>query len=591
MRTHDVQEQMKALYTQGWRLLFTNAKEAIESFDKAYAIALECNDAVGIATYKVNMAIVYYEKGDVEKSFSLCLEALAVFEENPGNEAEQCKGYFGLGNFYWNIGIRDKGIHYYTKSYEISKAAGLAHMEARALGFLATSYYDVKEYETALTYYQEVIKVYERLNDSVSIARTKIAMGCIFRELGDLLKALDYLNSGAQISAEANYSMGLARAHNEMAKTYSILKENEKALVFYQQSLELRKKMDQKQGIISTQLDMAKFYMDNNLFDQAVTQIQEALTLAQSFDAKSKIQRAYELLYLIYEAKNDIEQAYNYFKRYHTIKNEIDLSDAEAKLNNISLSLKADQAEKETQIIKEKNQELAAINQKLEETNFALDHEKQRSEKLLLNILPESIALRLKNGEKLIADSFREVTVLFADIVGFTKLSSELTPDKLVKFLNRIFLSFDELIALHQVEKIKTIGDAYMVVSGIPNQVDRQMERMVDMALDMIEELKKISAELSHPVGVRIGIHCGPAVAGVIGSSKFSYDIWGDTVNLASRMESNGESGAINVTEAIYYALKDRYLFEDRGLIQVKGKGEIKSFFLLGKKNDEILGI
>jgi class 3 adenylate cyclase len=134
------------------------------------------------------------------------------------------------------------------------------------------------------------------------------------------------------------------------------------------------------------------------------------------------------------------------------------------------------------------------------------------------------------------------------------------------------------------VEKIKTIGDAYMAVSGIPQTVDQQTERIADVALEMIRAFTAISEEMSHGVGIRIGIHCGSAVAGVIGFSKFSYDIWGDTVNLASRMESNGESGAIHVTEAIYQALKDRYLFHERGFIDVKGKGQMRTYFLLAKK-------
>lgn len=232
---------------------------------------------------------------------------------------------------------------------------------------------------------------------------------------------------------------------------------------------------------------------------------------------------------------------------------------------------------------KEQNKILADLNAQLEKTNSELDQEKQKSEKLLLNILPEPIADRLKDGETLIADSYSEVTVLFADIVGFTRLRANMAPDKLVQFLNRIFLQFDELTAHYQLEKIKTIGDAYMVVGGIPHPSVHHTQRMADMALNMIQTVHTISTELPHPVGFRIGLHRGTAVAGVIGSSKFSYDIWGDTVNLASRMESSGESGAIHVTEAVYRELEHSYSFTPRGPIEIKGKGELSTFFLVEK--------
>ncbi|HEY0828125.1 MAG TPA: adenylate/guanylate cyclase domain-containing protein [Bacilli bacterium] len=453
--------------------------------------------------------------------------------------------------------------------------------EARGLFFLGTSYLDVEEYGSALSYLTEADLILETVNLSFLQARCKISLGCVYREQRDYPKAFYYLDAGAEIFRNLNSSVILARAYNDLANTYALQQEHQKALDYYLQSLEIRKGHNAKQGIISTQLDLSKFHMDHDQLDLAVTILHEALALAVSIKAKSKMARAYQLLSAIYESKGQTKEAFDYFKEYHRIKHEVDQSEAEAKLNNIRLSNQAEQAEQESKFMKLKNKELAEINHKLEETNIELDHEKQKSERLLLNILPDSIAQRLKDGEKLIADSFQEVTVLFADIVGFTQLSAKLTPTELIQFLNGVFLCFDELAARHQLEKIKTIGDAYMVVSGIPQKVDDPNRRMVDMALDMVRAFKLISERIPNDVGIRIGIHCGSAVAGVIGSSKFSYDIWGDTVNLASRMESHSEDGRIHVTEAVYLALKDRYLFEGRGPIEIKGKGKMMTYFLL----------
>jgi class 3 adenylate cyclase len=208
--------------------------------------------------------------------------------------------------------------------------------------------------------------------------------------------------------------------------------------------------------------------------------------------------------------------------------------------------------------------------------------EKNReNEALLLNILPGPIADRLKGGESSIADSFAEVTVLFADIVGFTVLSGQIPPAEVVEFLNNLFTRFDALAHRHGVEKIKTIGDAYMAVAGLPNPYPDHAKRMVDMAMEMLEETRAYSREHGKEITIRIGVNAGPVVAGVIGSSKFIYDLWGDTVNVASRMESHGVAGAIQVTRPVYDALKDDYEFEERGQIDVKGKGLIETWIVL----------
>ncbi|MEH2077857.1 MAG: adenylate/guanylate cyclase domain-containing protein [Nostoc sp.] len=210
----------------------------------------------------------------------------------------------------------------------------------------------------------------------------------------------------------------------------------------------------------------------------------------------------------------------------------------------------------------------------------AMELAQQKSERLLLNILPEMIAEQLKQQPTTIADSFLEVTVLFADIVGFTELSTRTSPAELVELLNTIFCLFDQLAERHGVEKIKTIGDAYMAVAGLPNKSNDHAPTIANMALDMQIAIATFNAENNQLFSIRIGISTGPVVAGVIGLKKFAYDLWGDTVNTASRMESHGIAGSIQVCEATYQLLKDRYLLEKRGLIQVKGKGEMMTYIL-----------
>ncbi|HMA37619.1 MAG TPA: adenylate/guanylate cyclase domain-containing protein [Chloroflexia bacterium] len=228
----------------------------------------------------------------------------------------------------------------------------------------------------------------------------------------------------------------------------------------------------------------------------------------------------------------------------------------------------------------------------LEHVMGELVAERAKSERLLLNILPSAIADRLKAEQRPIADHFADVTVLFADIVDFTHLSAELPPAALVSWLNEIFSAFDRLADQHGLEKIKTIGDAYMVVAGLPEPRADHVEAMAAMALDMQAELARHRAPNGEPMYMRIGIHNGQVVAGVIGTSKFIYDLWGDTVNTASRMESHGVGGAIQVTATTYERLRHCYRFEERGLVPVKGKGDMLAYLLRearapGPRNEE----
>ena len=218
--------------------------------------------------------------------------------------------------------------------------------------------------------------------------------------------------------------------------------------------------------------------------------------------------------------------------------------------------------------------------------------EQEKSEQLLLNVLPKSIVAQLKQGKTgldqksdaaLIAEGFAEATILFADIAGFTTLSANIPPQEVVHLLNKIFSAFDQLTEKYQLEKIKTIGDAYMVVGGLPIPRKDHAEAIANMAMEMQTVITQFKSHDNQPIQVRIGINTGPVVAGVIGLRKFIYDLWGDTVNIASRMESQGLVGEIQVTEATYDRLKEHYVFEERGVLSVKGRGEMTTYLLKSK--------
>jgi adenylate cyclase len=213
----------------------------------------------------------------------------------------------------------------------------------------------------------------------------------------------------------------------------------------------------------------------------------------------------------------------------------------------------------------------------------ARERAQAEAERVLNNVLPQSIADRLRAGEQRIADDYPSVTVLFADVAGFTPLARRAGAERVIAILDNVFTRFDELATRHGLEKIKTIGDAYMAVAGAPRPMPDHAAAAADMALDLLDAVQSAADELAEPLAVRVGLHTGQAMAGVIGRRKFAYDLWGDAVNVASRMESTGVPGRIQVSDAVEEELRGRYRFEERGTIEVKGLGQMSTFFLLGR--------
>jgi len=217
----------------------------------------------------------------------------------------------------------------------------------------------------------------------------------------------------------------------------------------------------------------------------------------------------------------------------------------------------------------------------------AVEVEYERSEALLANILPASIAERLKDpAHNIIADKYDDASVLFADIANFTERASDIAPDKLIRFLDRLYSDFDALVDKHGLEKIKVSGDSYMVVSGVPQPRPDHVEALADLALDMVETVSGLRDSRGNPLPLRIGLANGPVVAGVVGSRRFFYDVWGDAVNVASRMESTDSVGRIQVPEDVYQRLKNDFVLQERGAVDVKGKGVMRTWYLVGRKAD-----
>lgn len=257
----------------------------------------------------------------------------------------------------------------------------------------------------------------------------------------------------------------------------------------------------------------------------------------------------------------------------------------------LRLKREMDQRKAREQELVEVTRQLSDVNQRMEEAFVELDEqhhlvraEQENAERLLLNILPAAVADRLKREQGVIADSYPDATVLFADIVGFTELAARFTPAQIVGMLNEVFSVYDLLAEKHGLEKIKTVGDAYMAVAGVPVPQADHADAAAEMALDIKAEIARHLSPDGEPLQARIGMNTGPLIAGVVGTKKFAYDLWGDTVNTACRMESHGIAGSIQVTAETYLLLRENYTLAERGTIEVKGKGEMVTYFLMGRK-------
>lgn len=271
-------------------------------------------------------------------------------------------------------------------------------------------------------------------------------------------------------------------------------------------------------------------------------------------------------------------------RRAADLEREVQIRTLELRESNERLQGANEEIQRQIALLDEQTREIEVANATLQEKNLELEEERRTSEGLILNVLPPSIARRLRAGEQRIADGFDAVTVMFADIVGFTELAAQQSPHDVVEILNTVFSAFDIFSERYGLEKIKTIGDAYMIVGGVPEPMPNHASAIAEMAIEMLHTLEILRYTMNIPLEVRIGVHTGPVVAGIIGQKKFSYDLWGDTVNTASRMESHGETGKIHCSREVFAMLREEYDFEGPRMLEVKGKGTMETYFLVGKK-------
>jgi class 3 adenylate cyclase len=469
---------------------------------------------------------------------------------------------------------------------------------------IGDTYASMGNSNNAHSYYNQGIKILRKLGDSVKIATALLNAGDSYFSSGKLDSALIYTRESEIIFKNINYQIGQAYSLGNLGMLYAEQGQDEVAEENINKAIGILEELEDYYPVSVYLTYMSDIYLRKTDFKKAISYAERSLKLAMQYGLKDQISGANLKLSELYEEKGDQANSYKYYKVHIAYRDSVKNIESVQQMADLRTNYEVSQKQTEVNLLNQekKNQRIVVIataialfligilavglfrrNKFIQRTKKIIEEEKSRSDNLLLNILPEETAQELKENGKVKAKQFNAVTVLFTDFKGFTQYSENLSPQALVETLGRYFSKFDEIVERHGLEKIKTIGDAYMCAGGLPFATEDHAHKMVQAAFEIAEfvaSAKNNEKAAEMTFDIRIGINTGPVVAGVVGTKKFAYDIWGDTVNVASRMESMSEPGKINISENTYALIKDDFDCEYRGEIEAKNRGKLKMYFV-----------
>lgn len=509
--------------------------EALEQYDEAIVIREKLNDEQGAADVYANSGTIRLLQGNYSLALKNYLLALKIFE-NLNAEVRVATTCLSIGTVYKQQG----------------------------------------NYSEALRVYARVLAIREKYDDRKAISEVMNNMGNVYFEQGKHSEALSMHGKALQLREEIGDKSRLATSYSNLADVYKATGEYAVSLEYYNKAVTLFEELNEKRGLVPTYFNIGELYYMLGDNDNSERFFDNAITIAEQTGLRDYLRETYQYKAKLSARKNDFQEAYRLHLRYSELDKEISNAESSRQIAEMTVQHQIEHRERETELEREKNAELTKAFNSLEE-------EKKRSESLLLNILPEEVAEELKQTGQATAKFYDNVTVLFTDFVGFTRVSMLLTPQQLVDELHECFKGFDNIISKYAIEKIKTVGDAYLAASGLPTPNPQHAVDVIKAAIEirdfMLERRKKLG---DATFDVRLGIHSGSVVAGIVGVTKFAYDIWGDAVNTAARMEQNSIPGKINVSETTYQlvAADTVFSFEARGSIEAKNKGMLNMYFV-----------
>ena len=600
--------KVEALLEISSKTFQTDPDKAIIYATDAIELSKRLDYKKGLGYALKNVGLAYYMKGDFTQVLTYWKKSLATFEEM-NFKLGISNLLNNLGAVYFTKGDDPKGLEYYLQSLRIAEELGDKKRILTSHVNIGAVYFNNKAtWDQALTSYEKALEISEELDYLDGIGTSAMNMGELYLERKEHASALDYL-SKALIALEKSGGM-VSHTLNIIGNTHMDKGDLDLALQFQKEAIEVANKKAAKPELIKALVSLGDVYQKQKKYTAAIIEYNKVLDLAEELGFKLEKRDAFQGLAQANSKLKNYEQAFLYQSQFDQIKDSIRTEESDEILGNLRFTFDLENKEKEIALLNKDNAiKEATIKQDsifrnflyalafllfsilagiyyqyrfIKKSNKLLATERNRAESILLNILPKSTADELKEKGFVKAKEFEQTTVLFTDFRGFSKVAEVITADDLVKSVDFYFRKFDEIIGNHNLEKIKTIGDAYMCAGGLPVPNTSNAEDAFKAALEILKFVKE--TKLNPPDGiqtfdVRIGLNTGPVVAGVVGTKKFQYDIWGSTVNIASRMESNSIAGKINISENTYNLLKDKYDYTYRGELDVKNVGKLKMYF------------
>ncbi len=585
--------------------------EAIRYAEQARQLAEDLDDAGALAYAYKSIGMGYYFQGNYVEALLNWQHSLRNFEAID-DRLGVSNMLNNLGAVYYNEGDNNKAIEYYLGSLRVSEEIGDSLRIVTALVNIGAVYYSKKiTHDMALKYYAQALSISEALGDDDAIGTSAVNMGQIYLDQEDDTAALLHFQKAYDAYSRSETG-NVPYALLNLGRVYAYRNEYPKAVNYQQQAYEMARKNNARLEMAQALLSLADTYDQQGEIQLSIENFRRAKEIAASIGASYVLQDAYNGLAQTYARVPDYANAYKYQELYLGIKDTLYNAEMDKRIQALSLNFEIEKKQGQIDLLTKDQElkELALQRQKLQRNAVAITgallfllalgilsryryvrrthriiaYEKDRSDRLLLNVLPAETAEELKEKGSATPKHYDMVSVMFTDFKGFTRIAEKLSPQELVAELDACFLEFDRIIDKHKLEKIKTIGDAYMCAGGIPAPNTTNPVDIVRAGLEIREfmERKKKEREARGEEywELRIGIHTGPVIAGVVGKNKFAYDIWGDAVNIASRMESSGIPGKVNISGCTYEFIKDHFRCLHRGQIQAKNKGAIDMYFV-----------
>ncbi|MFN8286874.1 MAG: adenylate/guanylate cyclase domain-containing protein [Chitinophagales bacterium] len=550
-----------------------NSTEGEPFTEELLALALSINN-------KAMEGYVHFFKGGIRASRQQYLEAIEEFDkavyifETINDKVRLTDCYNGIAMVYIQQDHDAEALKYYLKCLKLAEETGQERSQVLIAFNMGIVYQGQGDLEKALQSFEKAREYFERVGDYLTLARCCQNIGAVMVATGRYAEARPWYTKSLDLSRKIGEQHLVAALSSNLGLVDLQDGDVDSAITNYCTAIETAEKLGESQELIAPLINLGEAYAVKKDYNKAVEYLQRSIDLSQKINAKRQLQEALRCMYVLYKEKGETGEALDYYERYVTLTLELKGEDVTRKIASLQFEYKIEKKEQEVKLEREKKEEI-------QQAYHLLDKEKQRSESLLLNILPEEVAEELKETGSAKAKLFDNVTVLFTDFKSFTKVSERLTPQELVNELDACFRGFDEIMGKYGIEKIKTVGDAYLAVCGLPVAEENHATIITNAALEIRDFMASRHRKLGDKTfEVRIGLHSGSVVAGIVGVKKFAYDIWGDTVNTAARMEQNGEAGKVNVSEATYNLIKDKFNCEYRGELDAKNKGKLKMYFI-----------